>query len=284
MIRFDMDRVSELVRQVGQEEVLPRFRTLTAADIIAKPSDEDPEDLVTAVDRAAEERLALGLEELVPGVLVVGEEAAAQEPSLLVRAGTEDRVLYVDPLDGTKNFAEGYAGFGVMVALVERFQPIAAWIYLPLEDEMLSAELGAGAFLNGERLHAEPSSDEGWVGTLYVRHFPEHLRGSIPIWHEHLSRHIPPLGSAAVEYSEIARGRKDFTAFYKLMPWDHAPGALIVEEAGGTVRHLDGRPYGTSDENAVIVALSQRGSWERVLSEVFGLGGPESAPLSGRHS
>ena len=106
-------------------------------------------DLVTAADRAAEIALTERLPELVPGSIVVGEEAVATDPSVLQRLRGAAPVWIVDPLDGTKNFAAGRGPFGTMVALVERGTLLASGIYLPESDRVFLAERGLGTYVDG---------------------------------------------------------------------------------------------------------------------------------------
>src|SRR5205814_5231596 len=115
-----IDRVSGLLAEVVAEEVMVRFRALEASDLEAKISAGDPDDLVTAVDRAVERRLTGALTALLPGSRVVGEEATHAQPALLAALASTDPVWLVDPIDGTKNFARGDDTFGVMVALFDR--------------------------------------------------------------------------------------------------------------------------------------------------------------------
>lgn len=273
MSRPDIDRVADLIREVAHQEILARFRSLGESDIFAKPSKNDPDDVVTAADRAAERRLTERLRAMHPGWLIVGEEAAAREPDLVARSYGAEQVLYIDPLDGTKNFAEGYEDFGVMLAFVERHDPVAMWIYLPTTDVMLTAEMGSGAYANGSRLpEAGAAPESGWTGTLNVRHLPERYRDAVPSWYGRLERHVPPVGCAAIEYRDVATRRKDFTSFYRLLPWDHAPGTLLVREAGGEVRFLDGTPYRVDGRDDLVLAVARRDDWDAVARDIFGAG------------
>jgi fructose-1,6-bisphosphatase/inositol monophosphatase family enzyme len=270
VIHLDIDRVAALVREVAKEEILSRYRALRASDVIAKPSEADPDDIVTAADRAAERALGEKLHQAYPGLFIVGEEAAAKDPALVDRGYAAEQVLYVDPVDGTKNFAEGLDGFGVMLALVERQDPVAMWIYLPVGDVMFTAESGSGAYRDGERL-ASPSRehDDGWTGTLNVRHLPECYRDRVPGWYERLATHIPSVGCAAIEYRDLALGAKDFTSFFRLLPWDHAPGALLIREVGGDMRYLDGSPYRVDGRNDIVLAVSRKDDFPTLAREVF---------------
>ena len=251
-----VDRVSGLLAQVVAEEVMGRFRALAASDIEAKASAGDPDDLVTAVDRAVERRLTLALADLLPGSKVVGEEATHARPELLALLGQSDPVWLVDPIDGTRNFARGDDAFGVMIALVEGGAARAAWITLPARGQRFVAEEGAGAYRDGARLRV-PAPAQPLRGTLYTRFMPPALAATV-------ARHgtgrffaSPAPSAAAIEYTAIAAGEKDFVVYHRLLPWDHAPGALLLTEAGGCVEHLDGGRYrATSPSQVTILAAA----------------------------
>src|SRR4030095_3156841 len=106
----DADRVTRLIQEAAAAEIMPRFRQLAAGDVREKA----PGDLVTVADEAVEARLAPALEALLPGSVVVGEEAAAADPNLLNRLFDDQPVWIIDPVDGTSNFAEGRPAFAVM--------------------------------------------------------------------------------------------------------------------------------------------------------------------------
>ncbi len=210
---------------------MTRFRHLEPSDVIGKPSAEDPHDLVTAADRAAEAALTERLPELVPGSTVVGEEAVAADPRVLERLRGAAPVWVVDPLDGTKNFAAGKWPFGTMVALVERGTLLASGIYLPESDRVFLAERGLGTYENGVRIGPRAPSGGVLAGTVNVRLMPAELAAPI-VARAAAHRQVPSVICAAHEYTQIAAGLKDYTLYYRLLPWDHAPGALLVREAG----------------------------------------------------
>ena len=264
-----LEQLGKVVREVAEREIAPRFQKLAPSDVIGKPSTEDPTDLVTAADRAAEAELTLRLPELVPGSSVVGEEAVAADPSVVERLRSGGPVWVVDPLDGTRNFAAGHGPFGTMVVLVERGALLAASIYFTEGQRMFLAERGLGAFFNGERLSPRAPSTDVLAGTLYVRYMPEEL--GKPLCARAASHHaVPGVICAAHEYTQIALGLKDYTHYYRLLPWDHAPGALIVREAGGVVRHPDGRDYDILDQRESTLLSPDEPTWQRVRADLFG--------------
>lgn len=264
-----LKRLGEVMRSVVLAEIMPRFQRLAPSDVIGKPSQEDPADLVTAADRAAEAELTLRLPELVPGSAVVGEEAVAADPSVLERLRSGAPVWVVDPLDGTRNFAAGHGPFGCMVVLVERGALLASGIYLPLLDQLFLAERGGGAYQNGERIAPRAPSSGVLSGTAYVRYMPEELARELTR-RAALHRQIEGVICAAHEYTQVATGQKDYVHYYRLLPWDHAPGALILREAGGVARHPDGRDYDVFDLRESTLLAPDEPSWERARRELFG--------------
>lgn len=264
-----LNQLGQVVREVADREIAPRFLKLAPSDVIGKPSAEDPTDLVTAADRAAEAELTRRLPELVAGSSVVGEEAVSADASVLERVRGAAPVWIVDPLDGTRNFAAGKGPFGCMVALVERGALIASAIYLPLTGEMYLAERGLGAFRDGVRLQPRAPSSGVLAGTVYVRYMPE--PGATEVTRRAAGHtQLPDVMCAAHEYTELASGRKDYVHYYRLMPWDHAPGALLVREAGGVVRHPDGREYDVFDRRESTLATPDEPTWRRARDELFG--------------
>ena len=238
---------------------MPSFRSLRPEDIHAKDTPGDPGDLVTIVDKAAERYLMNALSEIVPGAAFIGEEAVSDDPALVDALSAPAPAWLIDPIDGTKNFAHGNADFGVMLALVEGGRTRASWMAVPAAQPsgyMVVAERGGGTHIDGGRvepIRRVPSIPRGSVHTRMMpgddaREVLEKLRG------KYESR--PSTGSAATEYSAILRGEKDFVIYYRLLPWDHAPGALAVTEAGGTAVHLSGTEYTPLSPNQITIVAA----------------------------
>jgi fructose-1,6-bisphosphatase/inositol monophosphatase family enzyme len=230
-------------------------------------------------DRAAETFLTERLRTLVPGSMVVGEEAVAADPTVLDRLAGSGPVWIVDPLDGTRYFAAGTGPFGPMVALVENGTLLLAAIHLTLTDELFVAERGLGAFRNGGRLASDPATSHDASaasltpvppkGTLFSKFMPPEL--SVELARRH-AKHVVDAAPvcAANEYTNLARGHKDYSVYFRLMPWDHAPGVLILREAGGVARHPDGREYEVSARREPLLAARSPAMWRRVRADLFG--------------
>lgn len=252
----DIDTVTRLIQQVSQQIIMPRFRTLRAADVSSKASEGDLEDIVTIADQEAEAALTDGLRAVLD-VPVIGEEATAANASLVALLEDDGPRWVVDPLDGTKNFAAGDTGFGVMVAYVEERTVRAAWVHLPARQETFVAADGAGARLNGTPLTVAADTSGPVRGSVFVRFMPPQAREAFVT---RVTSHVTPAassGAAAVEYTDVLRGRKDVVVYYRLLPWDHGAPALILREAGGAVEHLNGAAYTIASKNQVtIVARS----------------------------
>jgi len=199
-------------------------------------------DLVTAADRASEALIRERVGKQFPSHDVLGEEQGLND------RGGEYR-WYVDPLDGTTNFAHGYPVFGVSMALEHRGESarrVAGVVYDPTRDELFTAELGKGAHLNGKPIHVSRATQ--LKECLVATGFPSHKRHKNPnIFFYHqitLRTHgVRRAGSAALDLCNVACGRFDGFWEFNLNPWDTAAGALIVEEAGGKVSRFDGSEF-----------------------------------------
>jgi myo-inositol-1(or 4)-monophosphatase len=206
-------------------------------------------DLVTAADRASEALIRERIRQQWPTHDILGEEQGLSDQG-------SDYRWYVDPLDGTTNFAHGYPVFCVSVAVEYRgsrgatsedaARRIAAVIYDPTRDELFSAEQGKGAWLNGEtiRLSKTATLKESLVATGFPSH-KRHKNPNIYFYHQiTLRTHgVRRAGSAALDLCSVAAGRYDGFWEFNLNPWDTAAGVLIVEEAGGKVTRFDGSPF-----------------------------------------
>jgi myo-inositol-1(or 4)-monophosphatase len=200
-------------------------------------------DLVTVADRASEALIRARIGKQFPTHDVLGEEQGLSDQ------GSEYR-WYVDPLDGTTNFAHGYPVFCVSMALERRIgksaKRIAAVIYDPSREELFAAAHGEGAQLNGQPIRVSKTAQ--LKECLVATGFPSHKRHQNPnIYFYHqitLRTHgVRRAGSAALDLCNVACGRFDGFWEFNLNPWDTAAGVLIVEEAGGKVSRFDGSPF-----------------------------------------
>ena len=262
-----LDQVAELIREVAATIVLPRFRHLNTDEI----SQKAPGDLVTIADQEAERALTRGLTAILPGSTVVGEEAVAADPSILGRLSDGGAIWIVDPVDGTNNFAAGKTPFAVMAALVRDGEPVASWILDVVDDHLTVAEAGSGAYRDGVRLKTR-TDDPGAAALrgVVARHYlPDHLR-SVADAHAHAFGEITNgHHCAGYEYPAVAVDQQQFTLFWRILPWDHVPGSLIIREAGGTVLHLDGSPYLPTDSERGLLVAANDDIWRTARDTIF---------------
>ena len=241
--------VEEAVRTAAATEIMPRFRQLAAHEVDQKSG---PHDLVTDADRKAELYLTEVLRELLPGSVVVGEEAVHADPASYEALQGDAPVWIVDPVDGTRQFVHGNPGFCTLVALARGGVLLASWTYAPALDEFATAIRGRGAVLNGAPLLSgspEPGRDLD-VATSHPDYTTaEQKRALLGLRTDGVRPRA--CGSAGLEYLAIARGELDATAFSWEAAWDHAAGLLLVEEAGGAHLTLAGEPFRITGGNAL---------------------------------
>ena len=260
----DVDAVTQLIAQVARDAIMPKFQRLRDDEVHHKATAGHVDDIVTVADRDAEAQLTDGLISLMPSACVVAEEASHGDPALIELVNGDRPVWIIDPLDGTSNFAAGLDAFGTMVGLALGGDMQFAWIHLPARQEMWVAGSGAGTFLNGARNRVPPSENPTPRGALFMRYMPaetgEHVLASTSgriIAMKHT-------GAAAVEYTDVARGRQEFAIYYRLLPWDHGAPALVLRESGGAVEHMDGRPYTVRSTNQITLVGRDREIVERL--------------------
>ncbi|MEU6391622.1 inositol monophosphatase family protein [Streptomyces sp. NPDC046939] len=241
--------VERVVRAAAAAEITPRFRQLAAHEIQQKSA---PHDLVTVADKRAEEYLTRELPALLPGSVVVGEEAVAADPTTYEALRGAAPVWIVDPVDGTRQFVHGDPGFCTLVALALDGVVLASWTYAPALDEFAVAVRGRGARLNGQALPAgapAPGRDLR-VATSHPDFTTDaQKRALLGLRTEGVAPR--PCGSAGLEYLAIARGDLEAVAFGWELAWDHAAGLLLVEETGGAHLTRDGVPFTLTGGNAL---------------------------------
>ncbi|MFI1733415.1 inositol monophosphatase family protein [Streptomyces acidicola] len=267
--------VEEAIREAAAAEIMPRFRRLAAHEVDQKSG---PHDLVTDADRKAELYLTEALTALLPGSVVVGEEAVHANPASYEAIQGEAPVWIVDPVDGTRQFVHGDPGFCTLVALAQGGVLRASWTYAPALDLIAVAVRGQGATLDGEPLRAgSPVPGEDLrVATSHPDYTTdEQKQALLGIYADGVAARA--CGSAGLEYLAIARGELDATAFSWEAAWDHAAGILLVEEAGGTHLTRTGEPFRITGGNALPFTTARD---EAAARRVVGLLS-DGAPLIG---
>ena len=194
-------------------------------------------DLVTAADRASEKLIVDRLRAAFPSHSIVAEEGGGH-------TGSSEFRWYVDPLDGTTNFAHGFPAYNVTLALEQAGELVAGVIADPARDEVFSAERGSGAYLNGEKIQV--SKVNRIEDALVATGFPSrrrHQNVNVHFFYQlsMLSHGVRRPGAAALDLAYVACGRLDGFWEMGLSSWDVAAGSLLVTEAGGVVTDFHGR-------------------------------------------
>lgn len=231
-------------------------------------------DLVTEADRSSEKLILERIRSQWPDHEVIGEEGAR------IETGGDYR-WYVDPLDGTTNFAHGFPVFCVSLGLTFRGKRKAAVLYDPTRDELFSAELGKGAFLNGQKI--EVSKTDKLAQSLVATGFPSHKRHKNPnifFYHQLTLRShgVRRAGSAALDLANVACGRFDGFWEFNLNAWDTTAGILIVEEAGGKASGFEGQPLAITDRDVLASNGLIHAAILREFAEIFAGRGLEPLP------
>ena len=231
-------------------------------------------DLVTIADRNSEILIRERIKKNWPTHDVLGEEQG------LVNTGSDYR-WYVDPLDGTTNFAHGFPIFCISMALEHKGKRIAGVVYDPTRDELFAAEQGSGAYLNQQRIRVSKTSTlaECLVGTGFPSH-KRHKNPNIYFYHQiTLRTHgVRRAGSAALDLCCVASGRFDGFWEFNLNPWDTAAGVLIVEEAGGKVTDFRGGPFQLNSRETLASNDQVHGALVDEFAQIFAGRGLESLP------
>lgn len=202
-------------------------------------------DLVTAADRASENLILERLKREYPSHHIIAEESGEHE-------GSSEYRWYVDPLDGTTNFAHGFPVYNVTLALEHKGELIAGVIADPTRNEFFTAERGSGAFLNSERIHVSKAArlTDSLAGTGFPSR-KRHQSINVHFFHQvsMMTHGVRRAGAAAIDLAYVACGRLDMFWEFSLNPWDIAAGVLLIREAGGTCSDMRGQHLTLRSEN-----------------------------------
>lgn len=263
---IDIDVVANVIRQTAAEEVMPRWRNLGAGDIIDKSG---PGDLVTIADRATEAALERRLTSLLQGSLVVGEEAVFANAGLRDHFGSDAPIWVIDPIDGTSAFAKGQPQFAVMVALAQRGELIAGWIFAPVADEMHFGARGAGVWREtkqGRERLARPDIPVDMaelVGLLGRKSMTDERRAAIKSRAPSFKA-LRNVACAGIDYPHLLSGAAHFALYNKSEPWDHLPGLALAEEQGYVYARHDGSPYRPGDNSGGLLIAPDAARWRDI--------------------
>lgn len=235
----------------------------SCGDILLNPTDMERKihlktgkgNFVTDYDSKVQAILYSRLLELLPEAVFLGEEDQMDHADI-----SKGYAFIVDPIDGTANFTRNYHASCISVALALDGLPILGVVHNPYQKETFTALKGKGAYLNGERIHASDRTlKEGLILFGTAPYHADLTRKSFEVAYRYMSQaeDLRRSGSAAIDLCMVACGRAEFFFELALCPWDYAAGALILQEAGGFVSDLKGRPL-TYDHRQAIAARAPR--------------------------
>jgi fructose-1,6-bisphosphatase/inositol monophosphatase family enzyme len=271
-----IEEISQIIRNCAAEIILPRFRNLKDDDVTTKTG---PRDLVTIADTEAEYYLQKHIKQYLESALIVGEESISRGEYDLsdIHAHGDQPIFVVDPIDGTNNFVKGSDVFGVMVAMLINGVCHKAWIYDVVNDKMTTAAKGEGAHTNGKPIKVSTTDEtQALTGYTSLRYMNKVDKAHFLAYGQGVNM-VDSTGCAAHMYLDVAHGRKDFTMFTRLKPWDHLPGVLICQEAGAYAANWDGSPYdinsrhikpSVSGVRAGILSTNSEKTW-RILHDML---------------
>lgn len=221
-------------------------------------------DTVTAADRASERRVVERIRSRFPTHSIIAEEGGNFD-------GAGEFIWYVDPLDGTTNFAHGLPRFCVSIGLWSRREGLAGVIFDPVRNDLYAAERGSGAYLNSRRIQVSDQSD--LKRGLFATGFPSAIRTTNPNMHYFhqlaMATHgVRRTGSAALDLCSVAQGH--FEGFWEigLKPWDVAAGLVVLSEAGGEYCNFERKRYSPGDERMVATNGKVTAALVELLAEV----------------
>jgi myo-inositol-1(or 4)-monophosphatase len=224
----DLETLSAVLHAVAKQELLPRFGQLTARE-------KADGSLITEADLAVQRRLVSALAERWPAIPLLGEEMTADEQQRLL-ADQGGALWCLDPLDGTSNFACGFPGFCISLALLRAGHVELGLVLDPIRDECFSARRGEGAWLNGAPIKPYSPGDQlsdCLAMVDFKRLPPERVAG---LFGPDSFRSQRNLGAVALEWCWLGAGRVQLYLHGGQGLWDHAAGRLIADEAGATTR------------------------------------------------
>ena len=227
------DLVITLLLETSEKIVLPKYKSLKNTEIKTK---SNLNDFVTIADEKAEQYLSFKLKKILNNSFVIGEESVYKDESILNKLNDNMPIWIIDPIDGTSNFVSGDDKFYIIIALVINNVTIMGWIHNPINSTTVWSSRGEGTWLNNNRLIITNSDKNLSNNKAAIYH-----KGLIDS--KNKFNYIKYNGSAAHEYISLVKNDIQISCFSRLLPWDHAAGILIHQEAGGYSALLDNSIY-----------------------------------------
>lgn len=270
-MQLNESQLTQLKRDINELARAPihrHYRHLQHSEVFTKTSSTD---LVTVVDQDIERLLTQRLRTQYPQAMIIGEEAISQDPQLLEYIDEHELAFVIDPIDGTWNFTHGVSVFGVMVAVLSDGICQHALLYDPIMNDWQQATLAQGAFYEDGNGHKSPLHVSDRKGLAQLRGFV-----SLCNFNQAMQLHIAPqlagfarimeFGCSCFEYRLLNAGAADFIIAPDPKVWDHAPGQLILSEAGGYSCFTDGQSYHPGRNCGVLLATNTQQNWLELMN------------------
>ena len=271
-----IDQVATIMRAACDKFIMPYHNNLSEDEVATKSSDTD---YVTIADREAEFWLIPELSKLLDDVLVVGEESISDTPSLAKKIG-KNLSFVIDPIDGTRNFVQGSPHFCSMVSLIDKGEPLIAWVLRPLEQDIIVSVADEGnfysAFEEGQNLtdwqplirQSDREEMPHMIGTAGLVGLSGQQREGVRAQLRALP-HRRLIGSAGCEAVMMALGEHDYLMHARTTAWDHTPVDLLARGADMVSASLpQAHPYSPISSEALLVAPTQE-SWYRLANHIW---------------
>ncbi len=261
--------VERLMRRTAETKIMPYYQRLSREQIERKADTPGGNiDLVTIADREAEVMLSNGLAAMLPEAAIVGEEACEANPVLMDGLGCA-RCWIIDPVDGTNNFGAGKPPFGIIIALAEHGNVVAGWMLDPISGRMCHASRGLGAWIDERPVKARESGHDLPIAAISLLFVDPAKRD---VLRQRISGNFETVDiprCAAEQYPRLVLGINDISIFERTLPWDHAAGALFVNEAGGKVARTDGSEYVITDGRKGLIGAASPRLWDMAANILF---------------
>ena len=261
---IDNDRIRSVLSDISKKKILPYFRNLNSNEIYFK----NKKDIFTKVDIEVENYLKKILPQFLKNSNFIGEEIFTNNPEILNYYKQNKYCWTVDPIDGTLNFIKGKKDFAVMIALTFSTRIIQSWIYKPITQEFMYAQLNNGTYLNNKKIIINNfNSISNSIGSISYKYWDKDLENKIKLLKSNFKK-INSYGSIGCEYFDIVLGKRDFVILSKLSPWDHLAGVLVVRESGGYDSHFDNLSYKFNQKSNNLIVSSSKELNMEILKKI----------------
>ncbi len=241
---IDIQKISTMLIEHCNEYIMPLYKNLNEAQIHKKGKNND---IVTDADENMERQLSLNLTQYLKNSQILGEETYAKSPETAENLKSDNYIWVIDPLDGTRNFINGKKEFCSMLALVKNAEVQAAWIYTPLQEQMIMAEKNCeltdqnGSVIDLKKV--ETIETENMVGQINFGMVGESRRANLQHLAERHYKNLDKVFCVGYDFSGLCLNQRHFSAYRYLWWWDHIPGVFLLQQAGGSIKQVGGEDY-----------------------------------------